>query len=84
MRSEGNVSFIIVTLRLTYALMESNNALTLSLNQLAGTIVHLPSKSNGEVQDILSEQRYHFYSGQIDVSRVLTPLPLAFLKIETT
>lgn len=82
MRKKGKVSFIIVTLRLTYPFTESKHALTISLNHLTGTIVHLPSKSNGEVQDILSEQRHHFYSGEIEIAKVLTPLPFALLRME--
>ena len=48
-----------------------------------GTVVYLPTTTNGDGVDYLTGQGCHIYSGKIDLAKVLIQLPLALLLIET-
>jgi (1->4)-alpha-D-glucan 1-alpha-D-glucosylmutase len=81
MRSYQNESIIVIVPRLTHAFTEGGKGLAFTPGHWQDTYVQLPTLINGEIQDVLTGQRYYVYSGKIDVAKMFTQLPIALLEI---
>lgn len=81
MRSNEHESVIVVVSRLTHAFTEGGKGLAFTAGHWQSTYVQLPTLTNGEMQDVLSGQRYHIYSGKIDIGKLFTQLPVALLHV---
>ena len=79
MRSYQNQAVIVIVPRLTHAFTEGGKGLAFTSGHWEGTFVQLPTLINGEIHDVLTGQRYHVYSGKIDVAKIFTQLPVALL-----
>ncbi|MBA3697036.1 MAG: malto-oligosyltrehalose synthase, partial [Methylotenera sp.] len=79
MRSYQNQTGIVVVPRLTHAFTEGGKGLAFTPGHWENTFVQLPTLTNGEIHDVLTGQRYHVYSGKIDVARIFSQLPIVLL-----
>jgi maltooligosyltrehalose synthase len=79
MRSYQNQAVIVIVPRLTHAFTEGGKGLAFTSGHWEDTFVQLPTLINGEIHDVLTGQRYHVYSGKIDVAKIFTQLPVALL-----
>lgn len=81
MRSNERESVIVVIPRLTHAFTEGGKGLAFTAGHWDGTYIQLPTLTNGEMQDVLSGQRYHIYSGKISIGKLFAQLPVALLYV---
>lgn len=79
MRIEADKIAIVLAPRLTHAYTQTTEILSFTPDIWQDTTIRLPNTINGEMLNVLTERKYHIYSGRLEVSAILKDFPVALL-----
>ncbi len=81
MRTSPDGAAITIVPRLSKLLMENVNEINLQSDKWQDTTVHLPERLNTRAINVITDSSLEIYAGRIEISSLLSALPIVMLKL---